>query len=161
MGRVAPESSKQSRSHRRCAGMIIPREKHSTCLLWSDEASHQTASADCARSHPSFTRSNINVARGLTDRFVPGFLAIFLVSLVAFLTPSATHSQSGRQKPANTNTTPKNSNSNTHPRQASKSTNPTTSAKTNSNQENANEADDVVRITSTLVPVPATVVDVS
>ena len=140
--------------------MIILREKHSPCSPLSDEASHQMASADCARSHPSFTRTNIKVARGLTDRFVPGFLAIFLVSLVAFLTPSTTHSQSGRQKPANTNTTPKNSNSNTRPRQASKSTNPTTSAKTSSNQENANEADDVVRITSTLVPVPATVVDV-
>ena len=139
--------------------MIIRHEKHSP---HHGEAAHKTASADCAWSHPSFERSNINGARDLTDRFVLGFFAILLVSFVAVLTPSATHSQSGRQKPANTNstTTPKNSNSNTRPRQASKSTNPTTSAKTNSNQENANQGDDVVRVTSILVPVPASVVDV-
>src|SRR5437764_5873402 len=156
MGRVAPESSNESRSPGRGAGMIRPREKH---LLQNGEASHQTASADCARSHASFTRSNINLARDLTDRFVPALFTILLLAVVAVLIPSPTHSQSGRQKPANTNSTPKNSNSNTGPRQASKSTSPTTtSAKTNSNQENANEAEDVVRVTSTLVPVPASVV---
>jgi len=95
----------------------------------------------------------------LTDRFVPGLFAILLVAVVAVLIPSPTRSQSGRQKPANTNSSA-NSNSDTRPRQASKSTNPTTSAKTNSNQESASEAEDIVRITSTLVPVPASVVDV-
>jgi len=134
--------------------MIVPREKH---LSRNGEASPKTPSADC--SHGSFTRFNINVARDLTDRFVPGLFVIFLVAFVAVLIPSSTRSQSGRQKPANTNAAPNNSNSNTRPRQTSKSTNPTTSAKTNSNQE-ANEAEDVVRVTSTLVPVPASVVDV-
>jgi Ca-activated chloride channel family protein len=134
--------------------MIIPSEKH---LSQNSEASPKTPSADC--SHASFTRFNINVARDLTNRFVPGLFAILLVTFVAVLIPSSTRSQSGRQKPANTNTTPQNSNSNTRPRQASKSANPTTSAKTNSNQE-TNEAEDVVRVTSTLVPVPASVVDV-
>jgi len=135
--------------------MIIPREQH---LPQNGEASHKTASADCSRA--SFTRFNINVARDLIDRFVRGLFVIFLVASVAVLIPLSTRSQSGRQKPANTNATPNNSNSNTRPRQASKSTNPTTSAKTNSNQESASEAEDIVRITSTLVPVPASVVDV-
>ena len=134
--------------------MIIPCEKH---LSRNGEASHKTPSADCSRA--SFTRFNINVARDLIDRFVPGLFVIFLVASVAVLIPSSTRSQSGRQKPANTNATPNNSNSNTRPRQTSKSTNPTTSARTNSNQE-TNEAEDVVRVTSTLVPVPASVVDV-
>ena len=140
--------------------MIVPREKHSACSPLKDKASSRTASADFARSLPYSPRLNINFVRDLTGRFVVPFFVILLVSLAAALIPIATHSQSGRQKPANTNTTPKNSNSNTRPRQASKSTNPTTSAKTNSNQENSNEADDVVRVTSTLVPVPASVVDV-
>ncbi|PYS32730.1 MAG: hypothetical protein DMF75_11270, partial [Acidobacteria bacterium] len=135
--------------------MIIPREKH---LPQNGEASPKTPSADCSRA--SFTRFNINVARDLIDRFVRGLFVIFLVASVAVLIPLSTRSQSGRQKPANTNATPNNSNSNTRPRQASKSTNPTTSAKTNSNQESASEAEDIVRITSTLVPVPASVVDV-
>ena len=135
--------------------MIIPREQH---LPQNGEASPKTASADCSRA--SFTRFNINVARDLIDRFVRGLFVIFLVASVAVLIPLSTRSQSGRQKPANTNATPNNSNSNTRPRQASKSTNPTTSAKTNSNQESASEAEDIVRITSTLVPVPASVVDV-
>ena len=137
--------------------MIIPREQH---LPQNGEASPKTACADWVRSQASFTRLNINVARDLTDRFVPGLFVIFLVASVAVLIPLSTRSQSGRQKPANTNATPNNSNSNTRPRQASKSTNPTTSAKTNSNQESASEAEDIVRITSTLVPVPASVVDV-
>ena len=135
--------------------MIIPREQH---LPQNGEASPKMPSADCSRA--SFTRFNINVARDLIDRFVRGLFVIFLVASVAVLIPLSTRSQSGRQKPANTNATPNNSNSNTRPRQASKSTNPTTSAKTNSNQESASEAEDIVRITSTLVPVPASVVDV-
>src|SRR5438094_388030 len=153
MGRVAPESSNESRSPGRRAGMIIPREQH---LPQNGEASPKTPSADCSRA--SFTRFNINVARDLIDRFVRGLFVIFLVPSVAVLIPLSTRSQSGRQKPANTNSSA-NSNSDTRPRQASKSTNPTTSAKTNSNQE-TNEAEDVVRVTSTLVPVPASVVDV-
>ncbi len=80
-----------------------------------------------------------------------------LISFVV-LAPRPTHSQSGRQKQANTNTTPQNSNSNTRPRQTSKSTPPTNSTRPNVNQEG--ETDDVVRVNSTLVPVPATVVDV-
>ena len=134
--------------------MIIPREQH---LPQNGEASPKTPSADCSRA--SFTRFNINVARDLIDRFVRGLFVIFLVASVAVLIPLSTRSQSGRQKPANTNSSA-NSNSDPRPRQASKSTNPTTSAKTNSNQESASEAEDIVRITSTLVPVPASVVDV-
>ena len=134
--------------------MIIPREQH---LPQNGEASPKTPSADCSRA--SFTRFNINVARDLIDRFVRGLFVIFLVASVAVLIPLSTRSQSGRQKPVNTNSSA-NSNSDPRPRQASKSTNPTTSAKTNSNQESASEAEDIVRITSTLVPVPASVVDV-
>ena len=137
--------------------MIVPREKHSP---QNGEASHKTVTTDYSRSLPSFKRLNTKVARDLIGRFVLRFFLILLFPLVAVLITSPTRSQSGRQKPANTNSTPKNSNSNTRPRQASKSTNPTASAKTNSNQANANEVDDVVRITSTLVPVPASVVDV-
>src|SRR5690349_6489166 len=107
MGRVAPESSNERRSPGRRAGMIRPREKHSP---QNGEASHKTASADRVRSHAFFTRSNINVARDLTYRFVPGLFGILLVAFVAVLIPSPTHSQSGRQKSANTNTISKNSN---------------------------------------------------
>jgi len=85
-------------------------------------------------------------------------LLFLLTLLTVFSSPPLTRSQSGRQKepkPA--------ANGNTRQRQASKSTNQQpvsqTSPKSNPNQDNANDAEDVVRVTSNLVPVPATVVD--
>jgi len=78
------------------------------------------------------------------------FLAIFLIA------PWATHSQSGRQK------TPANSaqNSNARTRESNRSGQPpTATAKTNSGEDNSADEEDVVRVTSNLVPVPATVVD--
>jgi len=85
-------------------------------------------------------------------------LGILVGLLVMFvLLPSSSHSQSGRQKTPTPQPSPT---SKTRPRQTSKSTTqPTTSqtsAKPNANQD---DADDVVRVSSNLVPVPATVVD--
>jgi VWFA-related protein len=97
---------------------------------------------------------------------VPFLRAGSIVLLVAvFLILSASsnsHSQSGRQKPANSNT-----NDNTRPRQVAKPKNSNTSTQTNtpaaskSDDEpgKSEEATDVVRVTSNLVPVPTSVVD--
>jgi len=81
-----------------------------------------------------------------------------LVLSVALLVAATTlsHSQSGRQKP------PPNANSNTRPRQTPKSNNSGTKSNNSPAPANANneeDASDVVRVTSTLVPVPATVLD--
>jgi Ca-activated chloride channel family protein len=83
---------------------------------------------------------------------------VFAFFVIASHLPA--HSQSGRQKTASPSPTP---NSNTRTRQAAKTTSqPTakqTSAKPNSNDTSSDDADDVVRVSSHLVPVPATVVD--
>lgn len=78
-----------------------------------------------------------------------------LTALAMIVLPLVTHSQSGRQKPANTNTAPQNSN--TRARQTSKTTNAAPAK--NDTGDNSNQSDDVVRVTSTLVPVPTTVID--
>src|SRR5882762_9845661 len=87
---------------------------------------------------------------------------VFLALIIAFafvITPLAIHSQSGRQKPSETANS---SNSNTRPRQiakpASNQTN-TQSAKPDKKEDNSDDSSDVVRVSSNLVAVPATVVD--
>jgi Ca-activated chloride channel family protein len=81
---------------------------------------------------------------------------IVLSSLIA-ATPLTTRSQSGRQKPPDAAT-----NSNTRPRQISKPTNQQSNTQPSSRpkpKEDADDQTDVVRVTSNLVAVPATVVD--
>jgi Ca-activated chloride channel family protein len=100
--------------------------------------------------------SAINLrAPGQSLRWI--LLLTALVISSAFLGPAiVTHSQSGRQKPP---AAP--SNSNTRPRQTSKSTTKqsNTQAPKSDAGEQSDEVTDVVRVTSNLVPVPATVVD--
>jgi Ca-activated chloride channel family protein len=93
-------------------------------------------------------------------------LLALLVVAALLSTPPATNSQSGRQKPANSNS---NANNNTRPRQASKpknsnssttqQTNTPAASKSDAEQGKGEEAADVVRVTSNLVPVPTSVVD--
>lgn len=87
-----------------------------------------------------------------------GFYSVVVVVTLSLCNSTASLSQSGRQKPPSTN-----SNNNTRPRQTSKSTskptNTSTSPATNTSESTTNETEDVVRITSNLVPVPTTVVD--
>jgi Ca-activated chloride channel family protein len=114
---------------------------------------------------------NAEVAQRRTPlRMVPFLRAGGVVLVVAvFLILSASsksHSQSGRQKAPNSNA---NSNSNTRPRQISKPKNSNSataqpantpaSSKSDAEQSRGEEATDVVRVSSNLVPVPATVVD--
>jgi Ca-activated chloride channel family protein len=81
-------------------------------------------------------------------------LPTLLIAMALFVTPLVIHSQSGRQKP-----TTNSNNTNTRPRQATKATNPpaNTSAKSDPKEEGGD--DEVVRVSSNLVAVPATVVD--
>jgi len=102
--------------------------------------------------------------RFIAERLYPAFhgllnrngSALLIVSIFLIGSPLGGHSQSGRQKPPSSS-----SNSNTRPRQTSKSSNrqansthPTALPETQSN-----ENEDVVRVSSNLVPVPVTVVD--
>jgi Ca-activated chloride channel family protein len=86
-------------------------------------------------------------------------IALTLIVLSFFFTasPIVTRSQSGRQKP------PANSSQNTNERtrETNRSTKPsrTTPAKPNSGANNSGDDEEVVRVTSNLVAVPATVVD--
>jgi VWFA-related protein len=90
------------------------------------------------------------------------FSLVSLALLFALTSPAfVTHSQSGRQKPS-----PTPGNGNTRPRQTSKPTNsPAKQANSRppgnppNNQNSNDDAPEVFRISSTLVPVPATVVD--
>jgi Ca-activated chloride channel family protein len=94
-----------------------------------------------------------------------GAVLVIAIALILSAT-SNSHSQSGRQKPANSNA---NSNDNTRPRQVAKPknsnssttqpTNTPTASKSDAQQSSGEEAADVVRVSSNLVPVPATVVD--
>ncbi|HYT49646.1 MAG TPA: VWA domain-containing protein [Pyrinomonadaceae bacterium] len=70
------------------------------------------------------------------------------------------HSQSGRQKTPSPSPTP-NNNTRTHQasKPASQSNSAQTSAKSNTKETSSDDTDDVVRVTSHLVPVPTTVVD--
>lgn len=89
---------------------------------------------------------------------IRGLLAtgLFVLGIFAII-PFVTHSQSGRQKP------PANSsqNSNSRKRETTKSTrqSPANPSKSNSGADNSSDEEDVVKVTSNLVPVPATVVD--
>src|SRR5712692_2991750 len=82
-------------------------------------------------------------------------LALLVVSTLLSI-PPATNSQSGRQKAPNSNS---NSNNNTRPRPVSKPKNSPASSNPDAEQGKGEEATDVVRVSSNLVPVPATVVD--
>ncbi|MEK6336734.1 MAG: VWA domain-containing protein [Acidobacteriota bacterium] len=85
--------------------------------------------------------------------------AFWLVAVIALsfliVSPFATQSQSGRQK------TPTNDskNSNARSRETERPNTPSQTASRAGTGENPGEDDDVVRVTSNLVPVPATVVD--
>jgi len=99
----------------------------------------------------------------MRNRDKPRFMmarAYFLVTVIVFcllaVTPFATQSQSGRQK------TPTNSsqNSNARARETDRSAKPSqTPSKSGSGEDNSGDEEDVVRVSSNLVPVPATVVD--
>ena len=95
--------------------------------------------------------------------------AVLAIAAVLILSaPGRSHSQSGRQKPSNSNSN-SNSNNTTRSRQASKpknsnsstnqQTNTGASSKSDAERGRAEEVTDVVRVSSNLVPVPATVVD--
>src|ERR1700687_4701952 len=89
---------------------------------------------------------------------IRGLLAagLFVLGIFAII-PLVTHSQSGRQKP------PANSsqNGNSRKRETTRSTrqSPATPSRSNSGADNSSDEEDVVKVTSNLVPVPATVVD--
>ncbi len=91
--------------------------------------------------------------------------AVLAIAIVVSLSATSnSRSQSGRQKPANAN-----ANTNSRPRQVAKPknsnsstnqpTNTPAASKSDPEQETGEEATDVVRVSSNLVPVPATVVD--
>lgn len=84
--------------------------------------------------------------------------AHFLISvglLISFaLLASSSHSQSGRQKPPTPSV-----NSNTRSRQTTKAGKPPANTSAKSTEKEDNSDDEVVRVTSNLVAVPATVVD--
>ena len=83
--------------------------------------------------------------------------AVLVISISIVTITLSTHSQSGRQKPP---VAP--SNSNTRPRQTSKSTTQQSNTQASSKsdiKEVPDDSTDVVRVTSNLVAVPATVVD--
>ena len=114
-------------------------------------------------------RGLVDVARrkslpGMVPFLRAGGVVLVVAVLVILSASSKSHSQSGRQKPANAN-----SNDNTRPRQVStpKNSNSSTTQQTNTpaasksdaEQGKGEEAADVVRVSSNLVPVPTSVVD--
>jgi Ca-activated chloride channel homolog len=84
--------------------------------------------------------------------------AALVVSISVVTITLPIHSQSGRQKTASTNTA---SNNNTRPRQATKSSPPASNQtkKSDGKEDTSDDSSDIVRVTSNLVAVPATVVD--
>src|SRR5216684_3467352 len=97
--------------------------------------------------------------------FLRSSAAVLAIAIVVSLSATSnSRSQSGRQKPANAN-----ANTNSRPRQVAKPKNSNSStnqpantpaaSKSDPEQETGEEATDVVRVSSNLVPVPATVVD--
>jgi Ca-activated chloride channel homolog len=99
-------------------------------------------------------------------RLRSSLIALTLIALSALIatSPLVTHSQSGRQKGPTPSPTPART---TRSRQVGKPTNQQANQQTtnqaatrsDTSQSNANDADDVVRVSSNLVAVPATVVD--
>jgi Ca-activated chloride channel homolog len=89
--------------------------------------------------------------------YKPLALTLIVLSFLIAATPQPIHSQSGRQK----TTTPP-ANNNTRPRQTTKSTTPpgnTQTSKSDGKEGTSDDSSDIVRVTSNLVAVPATVVD--
>lgn len=91
-------------------------------------------------------------------RLRPGRAYLFVAVIVCctlIITPFATQSQSGRQKtPATSH------NNNARTRETNRSNKPSqTTAKSGSGADNSSDEADIVRVTSNLVPVPATVID--
>lgn len=83
-----------------------------------------------------------------------GALPALLIAIALFTTPLVIQSQSGRQKPpANSN------NTNTRPRQTSTPANSGVSTTAKSDPKDERAEDEVVRVSSNLVAVPATVID--
>jgi Ca-activated chloride channel family protein len=76
-----------------------------------------------------------------------------ILALALLITPLVIQSQSGRQKSASNS-----NNTNTRPRQATKAT-PPANASARSDAKDEDSGDEVVRVSSNLVAVPATVVD--
>jgi Ca-activated chloride channel family protein len=87
-------------------------------------------------------------------------VTLIALSFLIAASPLLTYSQSGRQKSPTPDPSPT---GNTRPRQTSQPRGQQTptqaSAKTDANQKDTNDVDEVVRVTSNLVAVPATVVD--
>ncbi len=106
-----------------------------------------------------------NLSRLVSVLRASGAVLAIAIALILSATNNS-RSQSGRQKPSNSNS---NSNNNTRPRQASKpknsnsstdqQTNTPAASKSDAEQSRGEEATDVVRVTSNLVPVPTSVVD--
>jgi Ca-activated chloride channel homolog len=96
-----------------------------------------------------------NSARSRMDH--AWWLRVLIIACALLITPLIIHSQSGRQKPAGAP-----ANTNTRSRQTSKSAGQsanTQPAKSNGKEESTDDSSDIVRVTSNLVAVPATVVD--
>ncbi|HJZ81284.1 MAG TPA: VWA domain-containing protein, partial [Pyrinomonadaceae bacterium] len=94
-----------------------------------------------------------------SQRYLLALIALGLAGLLAGLINPTTHSQSGRQKNTNASATPTPS---TRPRQSTKTMPqpPIMPAASKPDNNTANDqADDVVRVSSHLVPVPTTVID--
>jgi Ca-activated chloride channel family protein len=82
-----------------------------------------------------------------------------IIAWAFLIAPLAIRPQSGRQKPPDL---PTSSNKNTRPRQTSKPASQqsnTQASKSKGNEDNSDDSSDIVRVTSNLVAVPATVVD--
>jgi len=93
-----------------------------------------------------------NITQDMRLRICLMVLALIVLSFSVTTLPAVTHSQSGRQKP------PANPSS-TNASQKPTKQRPGTSASPKSDANESGDSDEVVRVTSNLVPVPATVVD--
>ena len=92
-------------------------------------------------------------------------LRTLVIAVALFITPFAIRPQSGRQKPetSSNNNTKSNANSNTRQRQVSKPASQQSNnqpAKSSGKEDSSDDSSDVVRVTSNLVAVPTTVVDI-
>jgi Ca-activated chloride channel homolog len=114
---------------------------------------HKPPCSQCLRGELSESRCTTKTLR--TQRNRKARLVICICFLVSFtLIASSSHSQSGRQK-----SPPPSANTNTRPRQTTKSSKPPANTSAKSDEKEGNSDDEVVRVTSNLVAVPATVVD--
>src|SRR5215471_4064605 len=114
---------------------------------------------DGREASPNWSGSRGNKMKSHARNSAAVVAALAFVFAGLSLTASPTHSQSGRQK--NTNAKPSSSPASERPRQATKLPPPppmAQSAKAGTD-DGANPSDDVVRVSSHLVPVPTTVLD--